>query len=191
MLENELLEIQAQIDVLKENMIAKRSDAFIQFVNRKRGIKHSNKSVKNMIAGKSRMAKPVNCYDEQGQLITTYQSIREGCRAIYGHTDTSGINYARKNKSNCKGYYWVYAPYKNNIADEINNKIDGRTLSKGRSQIRNAIKLNDQQLSILVKEIIKEGNKKAGGYISTILRERGYMCSLHKINNIKKQIKNK
>lgn len=191
MLQNELLEIQAEIDALKETMIAKRSDAFIQFVNRKRGLKHSSKSVKNMIAGKSKLAKPINCYDLQGQLIATYNSVSEACRVMNIGVNTSYLYHGLKVGGKSRGHYWRYAPYKNNIADEIASKVDGRSLYSKNGGKTNRIKLDDIQMTDIINQYTEKYNTTKHSKIRKLLRENGYAVSADRVRNIVNQIKNK
>jgi hypothetical protein len=104
----------------------------------KTGIKQ-NISEENKRKRTDKTSTPVNCYDLQGQLITTYESQSEACRqlGLLKNDGTPSVDKLAKglsHKQKAKGYYWRYAPYKDNIKDELDaltgNKMKGKTLAK-------------------------------------------------------------
>jgi len=75
--------------------------------------------------------RPVNVYNKQGKLLKTFDSITKACYALdigWGRSgmNTSSVNRGLKYNRIAMGYYWRYAPYKNDIADEIELLIDRR-----------------------------------------------------------------
>jgi hypothetical protein len=109
----------------------------------KTGIKH-NISEENKRKRTDKTSTPVNCYDLQGQLIATYESQSEACRqlGILKENGTPSVDKLAKglsHKQKAKGYYWRYAPYKDNIKDELDaltgNKMKGQSRSRAICQL--------------------------------------------------------
>ena len=87
---------------------------------------------------------PINCYDLQGQLLATYESQSEACRqlGIVKDDGTPSVDKIAKGLSKqqkAQGYYWRYAPHKDNIKDEIDaltgNKMKGQTRARAILQL--------------------------------------------------------
>jgi hypothetical protein len=102
------------------------------------GVKH-NISEESKRKRTNKTSTPVNCYNLQGQLITTYESQSEACRQLGllkndGTPSVDKIAKGLSHKQKAKGYYWRYAPYKDNIKDEIDaltgNKMKGQTRAR-------------------------------------------------------------